>query len=309
MTDNKPLGLKHHDLGPSRIRKDELAVQSLVDLMDKEWINPFGSDPMELTSLSTGTVVPPDVASNLLKAIEIGEKAYKEFHVDRIESREKCFHDTLSKQKLKTVSDVNKSSVTKGKNKETVLKADHKLFGHMVLIATSRKLDMRAVLEHPLGLLPWSLGNSDRTLKKTSKASLTRQLERNVSVSDEIPQPSTCFIDGMSLVQKAHGEGKTFGELSESILVCALRISSNSDRIDVVFDVYRHSSNKYAERVHRGSESGLRFTNIVRGHKVKQWRRMLSSSESKVNFIRFLANDWQMAEMRATLQGKVLYVT
>ena len=168
---------------------------------------------------------------------------------------------------------------------------------------------MRAVLEHPLGLLPWSLGNSDRTLKKTSKASLTQQLERNVSFSDEIPQPSTCFIDGMSLVQKAHGEGKTFGELSESILVCALRISSDSDRIDVVFDVYRHSSIKYAERVHRGSESGLRFTNIIRGHKVKQWWRMLSSSESKVNFIRFLANDWQMAEMRAKLQGKVLYVT
>ena len=35
----------------------------------------------------------------------------------------------------------------------------------------------------------------------------------------------------------------------------------------------------------------------------------LSSSESKVNFIRFLANDWQMAEMRATLQGKMLHVT
>ena len=103
---------------------------------------------------------------------------------------------------------------------------------------------MRAVLEHPLGLLSWSLGNSDRTLKKTSKASLTRQLERNVSFSDEIPQPSTCFIDGISLVQKAHGEGKTFGELSESIRVCALRISSDSDRIDVVFDVYRHFINQ-----------------------------------------------------------------
>ena len=208
MTDNKPLGLKHHNLGPSRIRKDELAMQSLVDLMDKEWINPFGSDPMELTSLSTGTAVPPNVASDLLKANEIGEKAYKEFHNDRIKSREKCFHDTLSKQKLKTFSNVNKSSVTKGKNKETVLKADHNLFGHMVLIATSRKLDMRAVLEHPLGPLPWSLGNSDRTLKKTSKAFLTWQLERNVSFSDEIPQPSTCIIDGMALYRRLIGKAK-----------------------------------------------------------------------------------------------------
>ena len=73
----------------------------------------------------------------------------------------------------------------------------------------------------------------------------------------------------MSLVQKAHGEGKTFGELSESILVSALRTASDSDRIDVVFDVYCHSSIKNAERVYRGSESGLHFTNIVRGHKVK----------------------------------------
>ena len=105
------------------------------------------------------------------------------------------------------------------------------------------------------------------------------------------------------------GKEKTFGELSESILVFALRTASDSNRIDVVFDVYRHSSIKNAERVHRGSESGLRFTNIVRGHKIKQWRRLLSSSESKVNFIRFLANDWQRAEIRAKLQGKVLYVT
>ena len=75
----------------------------------------------------------------------MGEKAYKKFHDDRIGSRERCFHDTLSKQKLKTFLDVNKSSVIKGKNKETVLKADHKLIGHMVSIATSRKSDMRAV--------------------------------------------------------------------------------------------------------------------------------------------------------------------
>ena len=36
---------------------------------------------------------------------------------------------------------------------------------------------------------------------------------------------------------------------------------------------------------------------------------MDATSESKVNLIRFLANDWQRAEMRAKLQGKVLYVT
>ena len=57
LTKIKPLGVSHHDLDSSRIRKDELAVQLLVDLMETERINPF-SDPTELISLSTGTVGP-----------------------------------------------------------------------------------------------------------------------------------------------------------------------------------------------------------------------------------------------------------
>ena len=109
---------------------------------------------------------------------------YKRFQDERIESRKKPFHETLSKEKLKTFSDVNKLTVANGNSKEKVLKADHTLFGHMVLIATSRKQDMRAVLARPLGPLPWSLANCDGTLKKTSKVSLARQLERTVSFAE-----------------------------------------------------------------------------------------------------------------------------
>lgn len=61
LTDIKPPGVSHHDLESSCIRKDELAVQSLVDFMETEWINPFSGDPTELISLSTGTVAPSDV--------------------------------------------------------------------------------------------------------------------------------------------------------------------------------------------------------------------------------------------------------
>ena len=34
------------------------------------------------------------------------------------------------------------------------MKADRRLFGNMVLIAQSRKLEIRDVLSHPLGPLP-----------------------------------------------------------------------------------------------------------------------------------------------------------
>lgn len=162
--------------------------------METEQINPFSGDPTDLVSLSTATTAPPDVASDLLTAKEVGETAYKHFQVDRIESRKKAFHDPLLKQKLKTFSDV-KPRVAKGTTKEAILKADHKLFGHMVLIATSRKLDMKSVLGHPLGPLPWLLGNCDGTplpwlldncvgtFKETSKGTLAQQLDKNISLA------------------------------------------------------------------------------------------------------------------------------
>jgi len=157
--------------------------------METEWINPFSGDPTELINLSTGTVAPSDVAIDLLLTANArGERAYKNFQDERIGLRKKPFHDPLPKQKLKTFSDINKPRVAKSTHKETVLKADHKLFGHMVLFATSSKfkLDMRSVLAHPLGPLPWSLGNCDGTQKKTSKSTLARQLQKNVSSAEGI---------------------------------------------------------------------------------------------------------------------------
>ena len=43
--------------------------------------------------------------------------------------------------------------------KDVILKADRRLFGNMVLIATGRNLDKREVLKHPSGPLLWALSN------------------------------------------------------------------------------------------------------------------------------------------------------
>ncbi len=124
---------------------------------------------------------------------------------------------------------------------------------------------MRSVLAHPLGPLPWSLGNCDGALKKTGEATLARQLEKSMSFSDVIRSPSSCIIDGMSLVQKLKGENKTFGERSEEIFMSALHAGSGSTHIDVVFYCYRDTSIKNAERTQRGSNIGLVFSSIVAG--------------------------------------------
>ena len=71
-----------------------------------------------------------------------------------------------------------------------------------------------------------------------------------------IPQPSARIIDGMTMVQKTREDQKTFAEVADDMLSMVLHEGTDSQRIDMVFDVYRDSSIKNAGTEKRGSESG-----------------------------------------------------
>lgn len=304
--------VNHPDLQMPRIRKDEANVKAFMELMENSWVNPLSQDRTDLINLSTGVVAPANVASDLLKAQTIGEEAYETFKKDRLENEVPTtkFHDTMKKQKLKTFAHIKKrSSTEQTQGKQVVLKADRNLFGHMLLIAQSRQLQLKDVLAHPLGPLPWTLANSDGTLRKTNKAALARELEKNVSPAEEFPEPSVCIIDGMSIVQKMKGDGKTFSQIADAILSVALHEGVLSNRVDVVFDVYRETSIKNAERCNRGSTTGTQWKNIAPGHNILQWRKFLNNPQNKTSLIKFLVEQWKLPTNRSKLQDKVLYVT
>ena len=152
MVHDKPPGVSHADLDPKRIRKDEKSTQAIVDLLESSWMNPF-STQSELISISTASAAPPKVKHNLMNAKDKGEKAYDEFRKVRFgEKASKDFYDRQSKQ-LKTFSDLRKSKKTKVPGIDIIIKADRRLFGNMVLVVTSHNLDMKEVLQHPLGPL------------------------------------------------------------------------------------------------------------------------------------------------------------
>ena len=131
------------------------------------------------------------------------------------------FYDKMTNQRLKTFSTIGtKTARTKGQN--VVMKADRNLFRQMILVAESRSVNLKDVLVHPLGPLPWALANADGSLRKTNKAALARELEKNVSPAEAIPTPSTCIIDGMGLVQRMNDNNKTFAQLAESVLAMVL---------------------------------------------------------------------------------------
>ena len=238
-----------------------------------------------------------------------GDQAYAAFQANRLEKQCQQFYDRLPKLQLKKFSTIKKQQKIKASNKETILKADNRLFGQMILVASTRNLNMQQVLQYPLGPLPWSLANCDGTMKKNPKAVLSRKLEARVSPADVVDWPSASIIDGMSIVQKTHGENHTFAELAKMVLASCLHAGSNSERVDIVFDTYREKSIKNAERSKRGSYQGVVFNVIMPAHTIKNWRRLLSCSASKTKLLNFLVETWKMADTRKHLGERLLYVT
>ena len=129
-----------------------------------------------------------------------------------------------------------------------------------------------------------------------------------MTAADVIPQPCARIIDGMAMVQKIRGDQNTFAEVADSMMSMVLHEGTDSQRIDVVFDVYRDSSIKNAEREKRGSESGHEFRNSKADHKIHQWRKFLSNSKNKSLLIKFISEEWQNERHRERLAKRAIFV-
>ena len=65
-----------------------------------------------------------------------------------------------------------------------IIKADRALFAQMIIIAANRKVKMSDVLCHPLRPLPWALPSTGPSLRKTNKASLAKEILKDIPAAD-----------------------------------------------------------------------------------------------------------------------------
>lgn len=112
----------------------------------------------------------------------------------------------------------------------------------------------------------------------------------------------------MSLIQKLHCESHTFDELSDLIFSRILHVGRTGERIDVIFNLYKERSIKSAERVSRGLLDGMSFSQIKPGHKTKNWRHLLASSECKDRLTHFLAESWKDTKRKKLLGERTMFV-
>ena len=76
--------------------------------------------------------------------------------------------------------------------------------------------------------------------EETNKSALAMHVEKQVSPAIVIPKPSACIIDAMALLHKINVEKRALGYLTE--IISALKDGTSSDRIDMIFDVYKDTN-------------------------------------------------------------------
>ena len=309
----------HKESGKARTERDEADIQKLITTLTTVISDPFRpEEDKPLRNICTGTVLPEAVSKELLEARTKGDLLMKNFVEKRLIEKEVSFFNPMPKTKLKTFATaVKKVTVSDSKEKTIVsVNADRQLFGRLVVVAKSRDIDLKSVLEHELSNVPLSLEKPDRTLNKGTKSKLMSEMEKEAVIFENLPTKvnNAWILDGMAQIQMIKKGGAfTFGELADihySIIQSLFR-TDETVRIDIVFDRYDVTDSiKSMERARRvTNDMGLE----VKIHNPstplpRQWDKYICNPKNKTALVTFMSN-YLVDKARSSLQpGNILVI-
>ncbi|CAI9733611.1 Hypothetical predicted protein [Octopus vulgaris] len=252
----------HKETSSPLLKKDEGDIKKVMDTIES-WVSPFETKNTtdSLINIASGVKATDDITEDILSAEEKGANAFSSFVHERLCSSQTDLYSSLAKTALKTFRNPVKTKKTKGTITDVVIKADSGLFAKMVVIAQHRQMNMKEVLQYPLGPQSWSLATPDGAPAKTTKASLLHSLEELAKPAENIPTTAVWIFDGMALLQSIKTVPKIFRDLATCVLYVleVLKSTSNNPaRIDLVMDQYPELSIKNPEQAKHGTSGVLK---------------------------------------------------
>lgn len=295
---------KHKDLSPSRIKRDENDVQSILSILQETFVHPFSKQP--LLSISRGITIDQSVTDRILSAKAVRTELVAKFIKERLEDNHTMsIFDPVKKQKLPTFGNISPLNSTKNKTRLVAIQNTKDLFAKIAIIAQKRVIDLRELLSFPLIELQFSLAESDGMLKKTAKSRLLHAIEGGTLSIGMLQRDHTFIVDGIAYARQIKSSGLTFDQFSTRLLATIVNASSFASRLDIVFDVYLDNSIKDIERQKR-STGKMTVKKIISTAPIKQWGQLLSSGEFKNKLEPFILNDWKTK--RNILKNSKAYV-
>ena len=236
----------HHEFTPTKIEIDKSGVERMVDLYNNR-TNIFSLEK-DVMNIVTGEKV--DVTA-YLTCIKVGEEEYKHFKKHRLEDKSVKLFDTIKNVTTLTTSD------RKTQQKKPDLKKESLKFMRRLDIARLRGFDIQELLKHEITSTSFYL-TKDHMLRKSPKSELAQEIKTCLStISEQVPfseMSSAIVIDFMAYCRKVPVKKlqlQTYEDLANNLWQTFQKISSNSARIDIVFDLYLDQRIKQGERTRR----------------------------------------------------------
>ena len=182
----------------------------------------------------------------------------------------------------------------------------------MLLIARSRDVDMKEVLQYSLRPFALPLATSDGNLVKTVKSKLLHLIENRTAdyLVDMIEGNRVLILDAMAILQTIKTIPSTFGELAHKLLVMVVELAMKSEakRVDFVCHRYPAQSIKDFERAIRGGRGTQLIKIFSSVQKVlRQWRKFITAGENK-ELIKLLFKYWSEECDPQLLRGADVFV-
>jgi len=293
--------IRQNELSRRNTNQYELAVLKATEAFIKCG-NPFtmSTNNSDLHNIVTGKVVPEESKHSILDARDFGQNSLSNFVETVFIKESTSFWNPLKKLQLNTFSSLTKPIIiSKGKEKESILKVQQDLFARLLTVSKLREIDLAEVLQFELTSIPLSLFHLDGTMRKTSKSNLLKELELEAEPCKSIPEENTSscsVIDFMAVTQSVTNfpSMKTFGDLVSCIEKIILSSFKESSIVVIVPDRYDiDHSIKSHERIRRKQTTSQEVKILRHDQKLPKLHDFLQNKKNKSNLIEWLFNYWK----------------
>ena len=164
-------------------------------------------------------------------------------------------YDEISRNRLQLFKQSNVSqSSSKAKQKMDSVVADRKLFSRLFIACQSRTCDLEDFFSHENHSYPISISEYGKLRKCTGKSDFLKCLNEIIDPSEEQPVTQAKIIDGAALINmNPPPSSKVFGDYCLEIKSKIEGLKRNgTERVDLVFDIYKENSLKFQTRQNRG---------------------------------------------------------
>ena len=287
LKEERPPGkMLHHEQTPGKQKSFVNEVSALAEKME-EMGSPFEKTGTDLYRIDTKDVVNDEGVTTVNNIREIGKKQYEASVKERLIERTVDIHEPIKKNKLSLFSSTPIKDKTRSQFEIATLKSKCALFSNLYVSCQIRNGDLDEFFCHENQSFPPSL-TSMGEIRSTTKSDLVECLEEGVGNQGPVSIFDVTVIDGAAIVNMVTPQsGQTFEEYAKYGFIPYVT-SFESNRIDVVFDIYIESSLKSHARKKRGK--GVRRKVGANVQVPRNWSEFLRDSRNKTELFNFLAS-------------------